>query len=255
MIASILMLRLALVGVQVRESFSWSFDITDNSLKAEVAASRWLPTFGEWSVVVFADHPGVFLPYSGFSTVISKESQNSVLRIKSLLDTDDASRILKECFHGEDQTVYGFAPAVAAAYLSNVRDFAWAQTHARCISSARTILSEASLLKSGETFGLKQGIACIALAKISSNSTERTSLYMRVIDSATGETEALGLSAFLEICKQKADDGKFDDVQKLAVSGLTSYKKLESFANYWILLHMKRDPHIGSQYSPAYWYL
>lgn len=257
MLITLLLLNATLASRRPIQLYRWSFDVTNKALTAEVAASRWLPRFGDWSVVVFADHPGTFVSYSGFVTVISKDSQTAVQKITPLLDTQEACDLLKNCFNGPDQAVKTFSQAVAAAYLSNVRNTqgGWDKEHPKLLSSAGNILRKASEHKPGQPFDLAQGIACISLARLTHEVNERRSLYQRVVEFANGESEFLGLAAYLALCKKETDAKNIDKARDLAISGLTRFRRLDRFANYWILSLIKANPNIGFSYSPAYWYL
>ena len=252
MLETLTLFTLALARSQSTGSFSWEFEITDRAQLPAVNRPLGQPTFGEWSVLAFVDHPGKLAVGGHFYYVSCKDVQNAVGRVKKLLDTQLALEAMKAfaAFYVEDAGVSDMSSAVAASYVQHLMrgNKDWRSWHEKGLVSAKSVLARAANQSTRGTFGLAQGIACIVLARMSGDPAERKNWFGKVVASVPADDEFLGLAALLELCRDELLAKNYLEVQRLAKDGVKRYRRLQQFENFRMLDVMSVNPHVEFTY-------
>jgi len=229
--------------VELQAGYSYSFDVTDSwCVSAARGAYRNYP-FGKWCVRGFVDR-GVSFDPGWVQIVGSKAALAKIDELKSLLDNPKTLEAIDNCYDGPDHSVKSLESAIAVAYLNYflASNSSWTSQHQRSIASAKAVLTHICSAARGEKYGIKSGIAGLALARMTLDTAERRRRFERVAAEADNEALFLGLAATMELCRDYSHQRNFDKLHRIAEVGVTKYQSLSEWSNYSLLKSIKTNP-------------
>jgi hypothetical protein len=202
------------------------------------------PSFPEWCVFQFVDGGSNYI--NGHLRFVRTQSVlDKVNELRTYIDTVYARRVLEHHSDYQSKEVSRLDQAVAVAFIadSGFRRKSWLRSPGRGIVSSLGLLRRYVPGPSTKSrISLLDGIACLALVRITNDSKERVSLLRLVAARSGGPSACLGLCATTELCRESLRKNQLSEATKWSEFGLEAYKSLSEWTNYQNLLLVRRYP-------------